>query len=163
MVRRDFHKVVIGRAELLHLMDYQVADIPAKIDTGAYGSAVHADKISLSADGKTLSFRLLGGHPVCGGLARDITTNDFKKVRVANSFNQTEERYMVKLRVKLGPRVCTTIFTLADRSGKAYPVLVGRKLLNKRFVVDTAYSQVDRRALMQKFGIDFPVDEEAKK
>jgi len=160
MARTDFHKVVVGRAEALHFMDYAIADVPAKVDTGAYRSAVHADNITLSADGKTLSFRLLGGHPVCGALATTIQTEQFTKVWIANSFGHREERFEVKLRVKLGSRIFTAAFSLADRSKKVYPILLGRKLLNNRFLVDTAYSQLNRVELKQQYNIEFPLDEE---
>jgi len=161
MARTDFHKVVIGRAELLHFMDHEdMADIPAKVDTGAYRSAVHADKIQLSEDGKTLSFRLLGGHKVCGTLAAPMTTTKFKKVKIANSFGHEEERFEVKLKVKLGPKIFLATFSLADRSKKIYPILLGRKMLNSRFLVDTGHSQVNRLELKKKYGIEFPADEE---
>jgi hypothetical protein len=160
MARTDFHKVVIGRAELVHFMDFAMADVPAKTDTGAYRSAVHVDQISLSPDGKTLSFRLLGGHPVCGALARTISTEEFKTVWIANSFGHREERFEVKLRIKLGPKVFKATFSLADRSKKIYPILLGRKLLNNRFLVDTSCTQIDRVELKKQYGIEFPIDEE---
>lgn len=160
MARTDFHKVVIGRAELLHFMDYAMADIPAKVDTGAYRSAVHADNIRLSDDGKALHFRLLGNHPVCGVLAQEMTTTLFKTVTIENSFGHREQRYEVNLKVKLGPKIFSSAFSLADRSKKIYPILLGRKLLNSRFLVDTAFSQIDRIALRQKYDISFPSDEE---
>jgi len=160
MARTDFHKVVIGRSESLHFMDYAMADIPAKVDTGAYRSAVHADNIKLSEDGTTLHFRLLGGHPVCGALATEMNTNDFKVVSIANSFGHPEERYEVKLKVKLGPKIFYATFSLADRGKKVYPILLGRKMLNNRFLVDTAEAQINRIELKQKYGILFPEDEE---
>lgn len=163
MSRKDFHKVVIGRAELLHFMDVAIADVPAKVDTGAYRSAVHADQVSVTKNKlgvNELSFRVLGGHSVCGDLATVITTTEFNKVRVANSFGHEEDRYEVKLRVKLGPKVFLTAFTLADRSKKIYPILLGRKLLNDRFLVDTSESSVNRIELKKQYGIVFPVDEE---
>lgn len=137
-----------------------MADIPAKVDTGAYRSAVHADNIKLSEDGTTLHFRLLGGHPVCGALATEMNTNDFKVVSIANSFGHTEERYEVKLKVKLGPKIFYATFSLADRGKKVYPILLGRKMLNNRFLVDTAEAQINRIELKQKYGILFPEDEE---
>lgn len=162
MARTDFHKVIVGRSESLHFMDYNMADIPAKVDTGAYRSAVHADNIHLSEDGKTLSFRLLGGHPVCGALATDMSANSFKVVQISNSFGHTEERYEVKLRVKLGPKIFTATFSLADRSKKIYPILLGRKMLNNRFLVDTAHAQINRVELKKQYGISFPDDEEVE-
>jgi len=160
MARTDFHKVVIGRSDSLHFMDYEMSDIPAKVDTGAYRSAVHADNIHLSDDGKTLHFRLLGGHPVCGALATDMSTQDFKVVTIANSFGHREERFEVKLRVKLGPKIFPATFSLADRGKKIYPILLGRKMLNNRFIVDTSESQINRVELKQQYGISFPNDEE---
>lgn len=160
MTRTNFHKVVVGRAELIHFTDFEMADIPAKVDTGAYRSAVHADQIQLSDDGQKLSFRLLGGHPVCGALATVVETTQFQKVWIANSFGHREERFEVKLCVKLGPKVFMATFSLADRSKKIYPILLGRKMLNNRFLVDTAYTQVDRLELKRKYGIEFPQDEE---
>jgi len=163
MARTDFHKVVIGRSESLHFMNYAMSDIPAKVDTGAYRSAVHADDIRLSDDGKTLHFRLLGGHPVCGVLATEMSTDDFKIVSISNSFGHTEERYEVKLKVKLGPKIFPATFSLADRSKKIYPILLGRKMLNNRFIVDTSGSQIDRVELKKQYGISFPSDEEGEK
>lgn len=162
MARTDFHKVIVGRSDSLHFMDYDIADIPAKVDTGAYRSAVHADNIRLSKDGKTLYFRLLGGHTVCGALATEMSATSYNVVNVSNSFGQAEDRYEVKLRVKLGPKIFTAAFTLADRSKKIYPILLGRKLLNNRFLVDTAHAQINRIELKKQYGISFPDDEEVE-
>lgn len=160
MARSDFHKVVIGRAEYLHFVDFEVADLPAKVDTGAYRSAVHADNIKLDEATNTLTFRLFGSHPVCGHAAKTITTKEFNLVAVANSFGHRELRYEVKLRVKLGPKKFWATFSLADRSKKIYPILIGRKLLNNRFVVDPQLTTLNRIELKAKYGIEFPKDEE---
>ncbi len=142
--KNDFHKVVIGRAELLHFLDFEIADIPAKADTGAYRSAIHAENIKLIEDGTKLQFDLLGNHPVCGLLACTINSDKFKLVGIANSFGHREDRYEVWLKVKLGPRIFRASFTLADRSKKIYPILIGRKLLNGRFIVDTSETSINR-------------------
>ena len=157
--KHDFHKVIIGRSEELSFVDVGVNNIPAKTDTGAYRSAVHASNIKLNKDGQ-LSFLLLGNHPVCGALATEITTDKFKEVKIANSFGHEEKRYEVRLRVKLGPKIFIAQFTLADRSKKIYPILLGRKLLNHRFLVDSAESSLNRVELKKKYGIKFPKDEE---
>jgi hypothetical protein len=93
-------------------------------------------------------------------MAETITTRNFTKVWVANSFGHREERYEVQLKVKLGPKVFFARFTLANRAKKIYPVLLGRKLLNDRFLIDSAKSSLDRVTLKQQYKIDFPKDEE---
>jgi hypothetical protein len=157
---QDFHKVIVGRAELLHFSDYQIADVPAKVDTGAYRSAIHAGDIKLIDGGKKLQFEILKDHAVCGALSQVIVADKFKKVTIANSFGHQEERYEVWLRVKLGPRIFKASFTLADRSKKIYPILLGRKLLNGRFIVDTNQTSVNRIELKKQYGIEMPQDEE---
>lgn len=158
--RTDFHKVIVGRAEELSFVEFVMNDIPAKVDTGAYRSAVHATDITVDDEKGLLSFTLLGGHPVCGAMATKVTTDDFTEVTVANSFGHEEQRYEVRLRAKLGPKIFWARFTLADRSKKIYPILIGRKLLNGRFVVDTSETSIDRVELKVKYGIEFPKDEE---
>ena len=157
--KHDFHKVIIGRSEVLTFIDTDAIDVPAKTDTGAYRSAVHASNISVDDDG-ILRFDLLGGHPVCGAMSHRVAAESFTKVWVANSSGHREERFEVKLKVKLGPKVFHARFTLADRSKKIYPILLGRKLLNHRFLVDSSKTSLDRIELKKQYGIDFPSDEE---
>lgn len=156
--KHDFHKVIIGRSEVLTFVGTDAIGIPAKADTGAYRSAVHASNIVVK-DG-VLTFDLLGGHPVCGAMAHRVTAEEFSQVWVANSFGNREERYEVKLKVKVGPKIFHARFTLADRSKKIYPILLGRKLLNYRFLVDSSETSLDRVTLKQRHGVDFPNDEE---
>ena len=157
--KHDFHKVIIGRSEVLTFVGSEAINVPAKTDTGAYRSAVHASNISVDAN-DVLSFDLLGGHPVCGAMAHRVVAEEYQKVWVANSFGEREERFEVKLKVKLGPKIFHARFTLADRSKKIYPILLGRKLLNHRFLVDSAETSLDRVTLKQQYGIEFPADEE---
>lgn len=157
--KHDFHKVIIGRSELLDFVGTEALSVPAKTDTGAFRSAVHARDIVVDSNG-VLSFELLGGHPICGAMAHRVVAEEYKQVRIENSFGVGEMRYEVKLKVKLGPKVFHARFTLADRSKKIYPILLGRKLLNHRFLVDSAESSVNRVELKEAYGINFPSDEE---
>lgn len=159
-VRQDFHKVIIGRSDSLSFVQFDLNDVPSKIDTGAYRSAVHASDIKLNPETGELTFTLLGNHPVCGSMSTQISTTQFEKVTIENSFGHSEERYEVRLKVKIGPKVFFTRFTLADRSKKIYPILLGRKLLNNRFLVDTAHAAINRIELKNHYGINFPKDEE---
>ncbi|MGD8373293.1 MAG: RimK/LysX family protein [Candidatus Woesebacteria bacterium] len=163
MSRRDFHKVIIGRSESLSFVGHDIVGVPAKTDTGAYRSAVHASDIKLNPKTGLLSFVLLGNHPVCGNMSTKTEVKSFKKVSIENSFGHSEERYEVKLKVKLGPKVFMARFTLADRSKKIYPILLGRKLLNDRFLVDSAESAINRVMLRERYSVAFPDDEEERR
>ena len=104
--KHDFHKVIIGRSEVLSFMGTEAVNVPAKTDTGAYRSAVHASNVIVREDG-VLTFELLGGHPVCGTMSHVIEAEEYKKVIVANSFGHKEERFEVKLKVKLASPLAT--------------------------------------------------------
>lgn len=155
MAKRNYHKEIVGRGELIDFVDCGLTNIPAKVDTGAFSSALNADQITLSDDGSTLTFRLLGDHPVAEGKTYIVSTKKFSRVWVSSSFGHREERYHVQLQVRVGTQTFWADFSLANRMKKAYPVLLGRKLLTDRFIVDTAQSQIDPSELRAKYGLDF--------
>lgn len=155
----SIYPVVIGRSEIIDFPVLLLTHIPAKADTGAYRSAIHAKNIKVVNKGgkETLRYDLLLDHPT-SHYSRSIETSDFKTATIENSFGTTEERYAIRLKIKLGTKIFSTEFTLADRSKKTYPILIGRKTLNKRFIVDSSKSHIDRGELKKKFNIELPED-----
>lgn len=146
------YKTIIGRAELLDFPAKFLSDVPAKTDTGAYMSSVHATHIRevKKKNGKTvLKFNLLGGHPAYP-YNRDIEVLNFGTTTVENSFGEKQKRYKVEFKVHIAGKVFRTPFTLADRSTKTFPILIGRTMLNRRFIVDTTVVHADRKHLKQK-------------
>ena len=49
-----------------------------------------------------------------------------------------EKRYVVHFDIKMGEELIDTEFTLNDRSKFEYQVLIGRNILNGRFIVDSS-------------------------
>lgn len=80
------------------------------------------------------------GNPHFTGEPITVKRGDHKRRLIANSFGTKEGRYVVRLRIRLQGRIISTSFTLADRSQKAYPILLGRKFLHRKFLVDVAKS-----------------------
>lgn len=146
---------IIGRAELLELRGIATG-VPAKIDTGAYTSAIHCRSVAEVQDGDTkkLAVELLG-HP-CSPTVYPMEFTKYDTTTVTNSFGQKALRYRVMLRVKLGPKVFTTPFTLADRSTNLCPILAGRQLLKDRFVVDVAKAGIDHLRSRREYNIGTP-------
>lgn len=130
-------KTIIGRAETIDFIvgESEYVKIPAKIDSGAFSSSVWASNIH--EEGNELVFTLLGrGHEQYTG--NEIRTKKYQVVTIENSFGKSEKRYGIMLRVRFCGKKVTTFFTLADRSKKIYPVLIGRKLLKGRYIVDVS-------------------------
>jgi ribosomal protein S6--L-glutamate ligase len=140
---------VIGRAEKIDLLDFKLSEVPAKVDTGADTSSIWASNIVEKDDG--LYFTLFGpGAPNYTGKLQHFTKPDYSLTRVANSFGQKELRYKVKLRINVKGRRIRATFTLSDRSLKTYPILLGRKLLHGKFLVDVADGDPLHAAEQQK-------------
>ena len=108
--------------------------VPAKVDTGADYSSVWASDIR-EEDG-VLSFVLFApGSPYYSGKVH--TSTDYEVTRVKNSFGTVEERYKTRLSLRIEGRRIRVTFSLADRSQNRYPILIGRKTLSGKFLVDT--------------------------
>ena len=125
----------IGRHTLISLPDFKLTDVPAKIDTGAYSSSIWASNINV-VDGE-LQFTLFNKQsPFYSG--KIIRTKTYKVLSVRNSFGHAELRYKVPLRVNIENRLMRIQFTLSNRSANRFPVLIGRRTLQSRFVVDVS-------------------------
>lgn len=128
-------KKVIGRAECISFPGAGISNLPAKVDTGAYRSSVWATNIK-ELNG-TLSFTLLG--PISPHYTgKKISTTEYKLIEVENSFGHKQKRFSIFLSVEIAGSKVKSNFTLANRGMKTYPVLIGRKLLKNRFVVDVS-------------------------
>jgi hypothetical protein len=135
----DKELTLIGRAEKIDLLDLKLNDISAKVDTGADSSSIWVSSAQESAAGLHVIFFGKGSEHYTG--REVIFPNGFKLTRVANSFGQKELRYKLKLRIKIKGKLVRATFTLADRSEKLYPILLGRRLLKGKFVVNVAQGE----------------------
>lgn len=129
---------ILGKVECVDFPHLGIQSVPARIDTGAKTSAIWASDIIEKEH--TLSFRLFS--PISqyyNGV--EIVTTEYGRTVVASSAGQPQERYKVKLAIRLGKRRILASFTLANRSQQVYPILIGRNTIMKKFIVDIALGQ----------------------
>lgn len=122
--------MLIGRKEQADLPSFGLKNQLVKVDTGAYTSSIHV--VSAKIINGTLSVQFSEND----SQLIEFDTWQTKKVRSSNGF--MDERYAVKGTIKLGEKTYKTFFTLTSRSRMRYPILLGRKFLNNRFIVDTS-------------------------
>lgn len=128
-------RTTIGRSEYIALPRLGVERVEAKIDTGAYRSALHYQRVALRrVDGQ----RELVVTFAMGRKRLKVVFKQFKRTTVKSSTGQRTRRWLVSTRVRLGGHDIRTEFTLFDRSDMKHQVLLGRKFLRGRFVVDVA-------------------------
>lgn len=134
MRRRE--RIVIGRKEVIDFPELNLWGVRAKVDTGADTSSIHVRKIKLEQKGDQaiLSCYFAGRHKT------KFTQFDQTMVKSSNGVSQA--RYVVQLKLMLFGNEYETDFTLTDRKSMAFPVLLGKKFLKKKFIVDVAYSNL---------------------
>lgn len=136
---------IIGNNALVSIAG--IKNIPAKVDTGADSSSLWASDIKVGPDG-ILRFKLLGPESSLYS-GEEITTKDYSVQQVRNSTGDVKVRYRVTLAMKVKDRNILTSFTLADRSHNRFPVLIGRRTLQNKFLVDVSKVSVPRPATFQ--------------
>lgn len=121
---------IIGRREFVDFPLLEISKVEAKIDTGAYTCAIHCNNIKLKNEGdkQTLTFQLLDN--------RIYSFEEFTRKKIKNSFGEMEERYIIKTLITIGKKKIRTTISLSDRENMRYPVLIGRRLLKGKFIVD---------------------------
>lgn len=136
---RPKQKTLIGKCEYISFPNLKLRNIEAKIDTGAFTTALHChDIIEKNINGKTvLSFKLLDPlHPDYSN--REQIFEVYEKAIIKNSFGESEERFVIRTIVKIGTRKINAKVSLTNRGNMRYPVLLGRRILKRRFIVDVA-------------------------
>lgn len=128
-------KHIVGQTEIVQLPGLDGLTVEARVDTGAQSSSIWAEVISESDEKIQVQFGFDPATP-----KRTYEFSDYAKVSVASSMGHVEERYKVQMPVIFAGRRVKATFTLADRSSRTYPILIGRTLLHKKFVVDVSHS-----------------------
>jgi hypothetical protein len=141
-------KLIIGRRERADFPDIGLMNVDVKTDTGAYTSSIHVTQCEVKRvnDKEILEVVFLDeDHPSYTGQV--IRFEDFRQKKVKSSTGHEQMRYFVKLKILLLGRKIRTDFSLTKRNGMKYPILLGRKLLNRRFIVDSSLVNVSLKKI----------------
>jgi hypothetical protein len=124
---------ILGRNDRVDLPGLGLNNIHAKVDTGAYTCSLHCAYAKVT-DGK-LEFVLLDEeHPEFTGIK--YTFKKFEQREIRNSFGEAELRFVIKTSIKIFEHRIIAEFSLSNRGNLKFPVLLGRKILRRRFLID---------------------------
>ena len=130
-------KKTVGRFEKVDLPELSLFTLDAKIDTGADSSALHCHDIQVDEEAKTVTFNLLDpSHPDYH--EKRITLPVTRKRTVRSSNGMQELRVYVTTTIVLLGESFEIEMSLTDRSTMRFPMLIGRKFLHNRFLVDVS-------------------------
>jgi hypothetical protein len=141
-------KKLIGRREKITFPEWGLKNVTGKIDTGAYTSSIHCEYVEeKEEDGKkVLYFKVL--EPLDKKYnSKILRSENYSQKKVKNSFGQAEVRYKVTTKVIMFGVEFDAEFTLTDRSKMRNPILLGRKILIGRFIVDVQEVNLSKKSL----------------
>lgn len=125
-IRVDFGKRAIG--------------VPAKIDTGADGSSVWASNVRIDKNG-VLKFSLFGkGSPYYNG--KVFRRTDYSVAMVKSASGHEIIKYRTHFTITIAGKKIKALFSLSDRAVHNFPVLIGRRTLSGKFLVDVSINEV---------------------
>ena len=143
---------ILGRYDRVDLPELGLYNVHAKVDTGAYTSSLHCRRATVT-DG-VLEFILLDEeHPEFTGLK--FSFREFEERDIKNSFGEVERRFVIITTLKIYDEDITTEFSLSNRGSLKFPILIGRKILRNRFLIDVtkknlSYKEKRRRLALKK-------------
>jgi hypothetical protein len=148
----ELKKTLIGRKDIADFEELNLYKIPVKIDTGANTGAIHCHKVDeiVHNGEKAICFYLLDPqHKKYKNEA--FYTSKFRKKTIRSSNGQKQDRYIIQTTITLFGNKYPVELSLSNRGKMKYPVLMGRKFLKGRFVVDVGLSNISHTQNKQKY------------
>lgn len=125
----------VGRSENISFPELKIEDIKAKVDTGAYGVALHVDGIRHE---KGILYFTIDSD--------EFSYDKFKMISVKNSFGEVQKRFSILTKIIIGDSIYKFYVSLTDRKNMKYPVLIGRRFLYKfNYLVDVTKKNINDR------------------
>jgi hypothetical protein len=132
---------IIGSNAVVDLVGH-AESIPAKIDTGADSSAIWASDIRVDKKGQLLFVLFDKSSQYYTGEV--LKRKAFKVASVRSSTGHHQLRYRTELLMKVGRKRVRVLFNLSDRSSQHFPVLIGRRTLANKFLVNVSKKELPR-------------------
>lgn len=136
-------KKVVGKKEIISILDLHLYELDAKVDTGADSNALHCDDIFVD-DNNIVHFKLLDEvHEAYHGKHMQIPLYKMKKIRSSNG--ELQYRPSIEVKVEFFGEIYTTVISLANRADMKYPMLIGRNFLTGNFLVDVSQEYLSKK------------------
>lgn len=137
-------KKIVGRREVIDILDLELFSLDAKIDTGADSNSLHCDDITVD-ENNFVYFKLLDKvHPAYHSKKIKMPLYKLKKVKSSNGSVQL--RPSIQVFVEFFGKKYKTIITLTNRSDMKYPMLIGRRFLANRYLVDVSKEYLTKKS-----------------
>ena len=130
---------MIGNLETIHIGEKKDLQYFAKIDSGAESSSIHAKKISpfhRIENGRAVLY--VEFETIDENSQKKLITKPVVKIDVVKSAMGTTQRYFINEKIWIGDDSYFVQVNLADRSHLKRKFLVGKNVLDERYIIDTS-------------------------
>jgi len=139
-------KQIIGWREWVALPELGVETLKCKVDTGAKTSALHAFYVEpFEKDGRQMVRFGLHPHQDDTQTELECVAEVFDVRTVSDSGGHKEERYVIKTPLRIGTETFDAEITLTNRDSMAFRMLLGRRAMEGRFIVDPDASFLSKK------------------
>ena len=131
-------KITIGRSDKADFPELSLLDIDLKVDSGAYTSSIHCTNIQeiILKNELHVQFTLLDPtHPLFNNTV--FKTKKYTSKAVKSSNGITEIRFLIATEIIIFGQQFPIELTLTERKEMKFPILLGRKFLKNKFIIDT--------------------------
>ena len=138
MAQQKRQKRVVGWKEHAALPDLKIKDVIAKMDTGANLASIDASEIKYSTKSgvKHVNFKVMKRNNTVRKTSAPLA--GFKRIKSSNG--DVERRPYIKTTLLVDGISKKIELTLTDRGPMDYTMLIGRKALGRRWVVNPSVS-----------------------
>lgn len=145
-------KIIIGRQDIADFPKLSLFELPVKIDSGAYTSSLHCHNIEeLEVNGvKKIKCNFLDPEHEKYH-EKEFIFENFKKRRVKSSNGIVETRYSITTEITLFNTIYPIELTLTERGSMKFSVLLGRKFLSKKFIINTAIKNLSHKKVLKTY------------
>lgn len=124
----------LGRIDKFDMPELNIYNVVAKIDTGAKTSSINCDDITPIGHNQ-ISFVVLDGNNE--RLTKGYVTKNISRIsKVKSSNGVVQTRYFINTKIIIYGKSYNMEVSLSSRKEMLYPLLIGRELLNKGFIID---------------------------
>jgi len=140
-------KTLIGRTDIVDFPKLELFDIDIKVDSGANTSSFHCH--SIQEENNVLKCQFLDPkHEKYH--EKYFIFHEFTQKMIKSSNGIAENRYLIKTEILIFNEIYPIELTLTERGSMKFPVLLGRKFLSKKFMVDTAKKNLSFKKIVIK-------------
>lgn len=140
-------KILIGRKDIVDFPQLGLFGIEIKIDSGAHTSSFHCHNIEEEKGVLKCQF-LDPDHEKYH--EKVFHFPKFTQKNVKSSNGMTEERYLVETEILIFEKIHLIELSLTERGAMKFPVLLGRKFLSKKFLIDTSRTNLSFKKIIKE-------------